>query len=272
MQWFISFPNEPNHPLHEKMIDFATVIDIVRGDSPTQLKQMSKIFHMMMRYSENKAISFLSRFPKIFWAPEIQPHNLIYYTIREIEMFAGIKKNAVAWWKQNDGKVVFFIPEKYRCGNLVKTGQEFNLFYDENAHFQKGKWRELNTLPISDELTANNIKNEKTYEFNTILRTNLNLSYSWHHDALYNQVKWLKNSFPKYLNDDVSMYRHSNTFYELKKNHLEIGILTIVEYRIYITIWPDSSVDENTIFKMPLTELSEIADRDQILLIYTNAL
>lgn len=78
MHWFISFPNEPDHFLHEQIIDFNTLIRIIKGEVHSQLAQMSRIHRMMLRYSERKAQQFLLRFPKIYWAPEEEIQTLFY--------------------------------------------------------------------------------------------------------------------------------------------------------------------------------------------------
>lgn len=272
MHWFISFPNEPDHFLHEQIIDFNSLIRIVKGEVHSQLDQMSRIHRMMLRYSERKAQQFLLRFPKIYWAPEEEIQTL-FYMISEKSCSTS---SVVARWKINPHKELIILRER-RIGNddndlrILNTGVEFHLYFDPNAVFtylEDLPYQERNSIYVNKEISD---ADEKDYLKNVRLRQKLRMKYSWKHEARDGQVRWVKKELPRYCRSGINLNSISNTSFEIMEDQKLIGMINIMEYKVYVTFW-DQKVRMYNVFGMNEKELVEFASRENIELIYTNSL
>src|SRR5690625_1787192 len=226
MHWFILFPNEPNHFLHEQIIDFHSLIRIIKGEIHSQLAQMSRIHRMMLRYSERKAQQFLLRFPKIYWAPEEEVQTLFYAVRSESKKDFLASSVVVARWKVNSRKQLVIIREKELGNNdsdfrLLNTGSEFYLYSDPKAFYT---YVENRPSTGGDDNNVNRGESdavEEEYSKNVWLRQKLDMKYSWKHDALDHHVQWVKRELSTYCRSGIYLHSISNTSYEIMEDRSE---------------------------------------------------
>lgn len=236
MHWFLTMPNETDHPLHETQIRFDQVIGLLNGSIPSRLNQMSRIYKMMLRYSVSKANQFLLRFPQVYWAPDNAGRFEFYYHTISTDRAIDKKEDIVASWKIKEKRRVLLHtrPSAKKSFKNLQTGSEFTLYYDENAFFQKdvlqdkvlNKGTKYNTIQSSD--TARLHKN-------SVMRQKLDMNYSWQQDAHAFQVNWMDDEFTRWLSPSIHLEKISNTLYELKQENQVVGHVMIMAYKIYVS-------------------------------------
>ncbi len=275
MYWFITFPNEPNNTLNDELIDFKAIWSIVRGKTSSQLPQMARIYKMMLRYSRRKASRFLRRFPTVYWAPE-EGYRLdpLYFDILPCELGNRRVRHSIAWWKIDDLHRVSFFPKTtgdHKNCKRLQPGCEFTLFYDSEAGCNTGIWTNNSDDRATTDFQKINISDKNKSRTNSLLRENLNMGYTWKHEAHPHQVDWVKKIFPEFLQKDVRIWILSNTHYEIRQNEKKLGLVVIMEYKVYLTLWPEVGVEQH-IFTRAVSELITMAALKNIQLIYTNSL
>ena len=275
MYWFIRFHNEPEHPYHHTMIDFGTLIQIIRGDIQSQMPQMSKIHKMMVRYSVKKATRFLSRFPQVYWAPEanIQTPMLYYFTTVTPHKYIN-EEHILSWWNLNSQSSVVFMSSATDHDNQVKvlnTGEEFYLYHDPGAGFNELQWIFLKEELPKHGMSENNKVNKEKHSRNSQLRQQLGMRYNWRQEAHPYQVPWIRQFLSSCCNEDYFIHFIYHTQYDIRKENREIGMIAIMEYRVYLTLWTDEDAIPQ-IFGMTIEELITTAQKENIEFYYTNSL
>lgn len=273
MFWYITFPNEPNHPLNEKMIDFKTIINLATGKVSSQISQMSRIHKMMKRYSVIRANQFLSRFPNVYWAPDkkYDDHTLYYHYISVKSAKHG-NNEYVAWWKTEDLRRICFIVNpgpKHKSFQVVNVGSEFKIYSDSEARFDEdilssGITRKKLDSQRSISLTENGNSNTNKH-----LREILEVDYSWRQDALPKHVKWIKTTLINYLNPDTKIVSIRNTYFEIRDQERIIGLIMIMDYCIYLTQLTEN-ISSGMIFNSNRAQIIAAGLSDGIRIIFTN--
>lgn len=275
MYWFIQFPNEPNHPLHQTMIDFTTLIGIIRGDIKSQLSQMSKIHRMMIRYSVKKANRFMNRFPQVYWAPETDGQLPVLYYTKTNKYKDYIKENHnLLWWASTsvDG-VVFRMSDsdQDKTFKVLVTGTEFLLYHDPKAGFDGRLWLRGKKEVRKTRLLSQGEENKRKYLKSNQLRVELGMGYHWRQEAYPYQVRWVKSFLNAACGRNFFIVPISNTQFEIRLNLKTIGMIAIMEFSLYLTLWSDEYT-LSQIFGMSSEELKSEARKEKIEFYYTNSL
>ena len=274
MYWFITFPNEPHHPLHEEMIDFETVINLTSGNIPSQIPQMSRIHKMLKRYSSKRAKQFLARFPSVYWAPDDTDKPPLYFCRCPVNNFSRWKDQIVAWWKTDDlNRCCFSIAMISEIEDFcfLNIGREFRLYFDPDGGFHQNHWPLISLGENTDSNTKNSKVEEGLIEKNRLLRKNLDTKYSWKHDSHPDIINWVKVKMPGFLKSELEIVAISNTYLEIQKRGTVIGIIMIIEYIIFFTQLEETGENERIFVSSP-EKIIAAAVQNDIKFIYTNKL
>lgn len=272
MSWLIRFPNEPQHFLQNEIIDYDTVVRLVRGELHSQLEQMSRIYNKMFRYSRIRANQFRGRFPQISWINTKEESGIYYSTGNKKyspDKYASIisrwrldMKNYLVIWNEDIGEVRSLSP--------LSSGVEFYLYYDPEAIFVRSRYTSDYSLKDSEKTELLDFRDKETQQ-TRILRNKLKVGYHWTQDAQQNQVEWMQNKMPQLCQQGIELRKQSVISYEIVSDEKIIGLIYMMGYKMYLTLWDDEK-SIRKIFGVSAKEFAKMGKANNIEIVYVNSL